>query len=98
MAYPIDDPRNDGPRGPAECLSETDCPLIDSYTNWNLQWAGPIGIQSLPLLPDSATIGVQTPWLTTQPRAQALDTLQRIGPIVAGYSKAPNDLFKDGFQ
>lgn len=98
MSYALNDPSVIGLPGPAACASESDCPLIGAYTNWNLQWAGASGIQPLPLLPGAATIGVQSPAVSGQPKAHAFDTLQRIGPIVANYRTRPDSIFANGFQ
>jgi peptidyl-Asp metalloendopeptidase len=84
--------------GPAACASSSDCQQIDAYSNWNLQWAGPSGIQPLPLLPSSALIGVQSPWISGQPKAHAFDTMQRLGAIVADYRTRPDAIFADDFE
>jgi len=84
--------------GPAACASDADCQQIDAYSNWNLQWAGTSGVQPLPLLPSSALIGVQSPWMTGQPKSYAFDTMQRLGAIVANYKSRPDVIFNDDFQ
>ncbi|GMV31745.1 MAG: hypothetical protein AMXMBFR59_38700 [Rhodanobacteraceae bacterium] len=85
--------------GPAACSSATDCPLIDGYSNWNLQWTGSSGgIQPLPLQPSAGLIGVQSPWISGQPKAYAFDTMQRLGAIVANYRARPDAIFADDFD
>lgn len=87
--------------GPGACANSADCQQIDAYSNWNLQWAGPSGIQPLPLLPSSALIGVQVPWIPPsgqQPQSHAFDTMQRLGAIVADFRARPDAIFANNFQ
>lgn len=84
--------------GPAACSISADCQQIDAYSNWNLQWAGPSGVLPLPLLPSSALIGVQSPWITGQPKAHAFDTMQRLDAIIADYRTRPDAIFADDFE
>jgi hypothetical protein len=100
MAYWEDDTAVVGEFGPPACTSNADCQQIDAYSNWNLQWTGATGIQPLPLVPGAVAIGVQTPppIPPNQPKAYAYDTLQRLGPVVAGFKPRPGVIFAHDFD
>ena len=103
MAYARDTPAMGGVPGPAQCASESDCPLIDAYSDPLQYWHGyddgvntpPFELQPSPVGSASA-IGElnHPPWRPSQ----ATDTLRRIAPIVAQFFDRPDGIFEDGFE
>lgn len=88
--------------GPGGCGSESNCPLIDAYSNPNIAWAGPVsGLvpigPSNPLPANAAPIGVEVPG-SSYPAARGYDTIQRLAPIVAAFRSRPELIFANGFQ
>lgn len=81
------------------------CPLIDAFSNPDLEWAGfetgggppPYGIQPLGTVSGAIPIGVAT-WSSQQNRANASDVIRRVAPITAGFRARPEAIFRHGFE
>lgn len=104
MAYARDTPAMGGVPGPGQCVSESDCPLIDAYSDPVQDWHGyddginapPFELQPFNPVDSAAAIGElnHPPWRPSQ----ATDTLRRIAPIVAAFFPRPDRIFEDGFE
>lgn len=79
--------------GPA-CNNDSLCPLIDAYSNPQLEWTGTGGIQPLGTVPGAPPLGNDSPPF----RTRANDTLPRLAPVSAAFRPRPDLIFADGFQ
>lgn len=94
-----------GTAGPPGCLSSAGCPQIDAYSDPNLEWDGlddginppPWGLNPVGALSGAFPIGVALP-VGGRRAARAIDTLQRLAPVVEAFYARPDQIFANGFD
>ncbi|MFA7541682.1 MAG: reprolysin-like metallopeptidase, partial [Lysobacterales bacterium] len=91
--------------GPGDCGSDSNCPLIDSFSTPLLEWAGdpasggppPFGLQPVGTVSGAWPIGIASASHPNRP-AHGVDTLRRIAPFAQDYRARPELIFANGFQ
>jgi hypothetical protein len=86
-----------GTVGPSGCFLNEECPQIDAFSTPALEWAGAQGLQSVGTVAGAPAIGLVT-GPPPAPPARAVDTLQRLAPIVEAFWDRDDPIFANGFE